>query len=141
MRRMRDWAPLTAQQPPVSIAESILLVKVALSAHRIEVSLRTTRPLSGGWTHPSRAPSRAMSTWDVDAGEGVCRLRGTQFVLPRKLYDALFPYQRDAVAWAFSLTRYAPPAVAVQPPRVSHGALARLSGDGPGGKGGILADE
>lgn len=81
--------------------------------------------------------------WVLDSKDDLYKLDGSTFGVPRKLFELLYTYQRDAVAWAFTLTSHAPPRLAVQPPRVSHGALAslRAAGEDPSGKGGILADE
>jgi SNF2 family DNA or RNA helicase len=85
----------------------------------------------------------AEEPWVLDIESGLYKLPGSGFGVPKKVFEKLFPYQRNCVRWMFTLSPHAPPHLAPKPPVVSHGALAALrSGtENPKLHGGILADD
>ena len=92
------------------------------------------------------APSPPSPTSDWRLCPKWARLPGS-FKLPRKLFDLLYPYQRDGVAWMWSLHAEAPvPPGALgraDPLYAPHATAAGLRNDEPPRKvsGGILADD
>ena len=70
------------------------------------------------------------------------KLIGTSFKVPTQIFARLFPYQRDALKWMFSLSPHAPKGLSPERPIVSHGALRELASEGNQAvNGGILGDD
>jgi SNF2 family DNA or RNA helicase len=104
------------------------------------LSLSAAAPPSALGVAPSLPPSSLLPAdgWVEDAKWA--RLPGA-FKLPRKLFDQLYPYQREGVAWMWSLHGESPVAAGSLGRGGEGCAAARPAAGGAKAAGGILADD